>query len=782
MSAAMCVCCIVTAFFFILPGFFTGAAWLKAMDPTVSAVFFCLVVAGGVYFLGGALYPRIRNWFDAIIREAANPLQNWGRHAAPAQACFAIIVLSGAMLFLELVLIRWQGSLFPVFALYKNFTLLACFCGLGIGYALSHQKPQYLPLALPLMASIILMLLSVRYTAAPGAKDVLFYVPVREETSVFNFAPVKPNKVSWIFDNVPVYLLLIVTFVLNVLAMIPIAQFCGHVMTRARTLVAYGCNLLGSIAGVALLFLLSWLWIGPVVWFTIGALPLVWFLLPAGGAGRTAICATLACALLTAWPVDPMVQSIYSPYQLIQKASKADGLMEILSAGSYYQRVYDLSKTNLNRDRGASKEYVGYYELPFQTAPKLGRAVIVGAGSGNDVAAALRVGAKAVDAVEIDPAILALGRANHPEHPYDDARVNAVNNDARTFFRNATDNYDAIVYGVLDSHILLSHGSNVRLDSFVYTQQGLEEAYRRLQPGGLLSLSFALPNERTGVKIYRMLQSLPGAGKPVAVFAGNTLRNITTFIVEKGAPVKLPQKFMEEHDLTETTSVYAGSHAEQLDIPTDDWPFFYMDARMYPASYVVALVLVMALAGLLVRVLLPGQKWDHSLLPFFFLGGGFMLVETKAITELGLLFGNTWHVIGITIIGVLVMAFFANVLVARHEFKKVLLPYGLLLAAVAVGYIVATNGGSSTAGFSAKLGMVALLTSPMLFSGIVFSTLLKRAGDLPSALAYNLMGAMLGGLLEYNSMEFGFAFLYLLAFALYAAAAATTSRKLLGIR
>jgi hypothetical protein len=42
-----------------------------------------------------------------------------------------------------------------------------------------------------------------------------------------------------------------------------------------------------------------------------------------------------------------------------------------------------------------------------------------------------------VDAVEIDPAIMALGRANHPEHPYDDARVNVINDDARTFFRNA---------------------------------------------------------------------------------------------------------------------------------------------------------------------------------------------------------------------------------------------------------------------------------------------------------------------------------------------------------
>ena len=36
-----------------------------------------------------------------------------------------------------------------------------------------------------------------------------------------------------------------------------------------------------------------------------------------------------------------------------------------------------------------------------------------------------------------------------------------------------------------------------------------------------------------------------------------------------------------------------------------------------------------------------------------------------------------------------------------------------------------------------------------------------------NALAYNLMGALFGGLMEYNSMYFGFAFLYLLAIGFY---------------
>ena len=61
-----------------------------------------------------------------------------------------------------------------------------------------------------------------------------------------------------------------------------------------------------------------------------------------------------------------------------------------------------------------------------------------------------------------------------------------------------------------------------------------------------------------------------------------------------------------------------------------------------------------------------------------------------------------------------------------------------------------------------------LLTIPLFFSGIVFSTLISRAKvNISTALAYNLIGALFGGVMEYNSMYFGFAFLYLLALGFY---------------
>jgi hypothetical protein len=144
-----------------------------------------------------------------------------------------------------------------------------------------------------------------------------------------------------------------------------------------------------------------------------------------------------------------------------------------------------------------------------------------------------------------------------------------------------------------------------------------------------------------------------------------------------------------------------------------------------------------------------------------------MLIETKAITELGLLFGNTWHVVGITIISVLVMAYLANVFAARLTRQAVTLSFLGLFAVLLVGYAVAIRGSIPATALPERILMVAILVGPLFFSGLVFSTLLKSTENISVAMAYNLMGAMLGGALEYNSMRFGFSSLYLIALGLY---------------
>src|ERR1035438_9201388 len=92
------------------------------------------------------------------------------------------------------------------------------------------------------------------------------------------------------------------------------------------------------------------------------------------------------------------------------------------------------------------------YDSPFQFASSTNRVLVVGAGAGNDAAAALRHGAFRVAAVEIDPLISTLGARLHPEQPYASPKVHLINNDARNFMRNCQEKYDVIIFGLLDSH------------------------------------------------------------------------------------------------------------------------------------------------------------------------------------------------------------------------------------------------------------------------------------------------------------------------------------------
>jgi hypothetical protein len=131
----------------------------------------------------------------------------------------------------------------------------------------------------------------------------------------------------------------------------------------------------------------------------------------------------------------------------------------------------------------------------------------------------------------------------------------------------------------------------------------------------------------------------------------------------------------------------------------DDWPFLYMPRRIYPVSYLTTLGLILLFSLALYASFLR-EKPQVSHLPFFFLGTGFMLIETKAITELGLAFGNTWQVIAIAIAGILVICFLANAIRQWLHVRSPFFPYSLLFASLAAGWWIAKTGSLHLQGMS----------------------------------------------------------------------------------
>jgi len=661
----------------------------------------------------------------------------------------AIVVSAALSLFLELALIRWQSSVLEFLAFYKNFSLLACFAGLGLGYALAGRSRIPVILVLPLLAGQFVFLMITR--ALPGEYQI---IPFREQLSM----GLGQGDWSW---TIVLLVLLSVVFLTTALTFIPVGQLCGRLMERRTKLRAYGLNLVGSLLGVLLMMGASFLWTPPTVWFALCSLGLLAFHVRRPVSLFTGIAFTLIAAItLSWWPVDRLWNRVYSPYQLLEIGTNEDtGLTMIRAAGHYYQRINNLSGENLT---SAERHTRDYYDLPFRLHSPLTAVAVVGAGTGNDVAAALRAGAGRVDAIEIDPAIQLTGRMNHPERPYQNPRTRAIVNDARSFFRTAGQRYDLIVYGLLDSHTLLSHGSSVRLDSFVYTVEGLREARNRLKPDGVISLAFSVLSDNLGRKIYLMLQEVFDGRPPLCVTADYD--GAVIFLEHNDPKAVFSSQVVASSGFQNSTAHYADPSLKAT-VSTDDWPFFYMPQRVYPVSYLVMVLQILLLSLFLGwNFFQEAPRFSH--LSYFFLGAGFMLIETKGITEMGLTFGNTWQVIGIVISGILVMAFLGNCLVGWLKIRRPFLSYAFLLATLAIGWYVSRSGGFTSTPIG-RLETAVLLTCPLLFSGIVFSSLLSAKGNVSSMMAMNLLGAISGGLLEYNSMYFGFRALYLAAMVCY---------------
>jgi SAM-dependent methyltransferase len=720
--------------------FQSAEAWSGSLLADAILMVCIAAVATAVFYY---VLKRLAPFIDASAQAQARFLDALSRKYVDA----AIIFAAALSLFMELACIRWQSSVLPFFALYKNFSLLACFVGLGLGYALATRDRIPFVIVIPLLVWQFSFMTILRYSGNNFPTTIPFYEQFAMGAGEFN---------EW-FHILFLYAILGIVFLITALTFMPIGQLCGRLMERRTKLRAYGLNLLGSLFGVVLMFLASFLWLPPLVWFSLCFFIIMLLTVKTSTLVMVGASFTVVCVTILAWPVEPLWNRLYSPYQILEIGRSQDtGLTLIKAAGNYYQRIHDLSNPRNQQER----EFRGYYDFPYKARGSLENVAVVGAGTGNDVAAALRSGAGHVEAIEIDPAIILTGKLSHPEKPYSDPRVHAVVNDARSFLRTTDQRFDLIVYGLLDSHTLLSQGSSVRLDSFVYTVEGLREARARLKPDGMLSLAFTLISDPIGRKTYLMLQQAFDGRAPICMFGLGFL----IFLESNDDTWVLPPHLIEDAGLSDRTAFYADPSLH-ADVSSDDWPFFYMPERIYPVSYLIMIFQILILS-LFIGVNFFSEIPLFNHLPFFFLGAGFMLIETKGITEMGLTFGNTWQVIGIVIAGILTMAFLGNCAVHWLNIRRPLGPYLLLFAALAIGWYAARSGGFASTSLG-RLETSIVLTLPLLFSGIVFSTLISSRGQISGMIAMNLLGAVCGGLLEYNSMYFGFQFLYLVAMVCY---------------
>jgi hypothetical protein len=739
-----------------------------------------------------------------------------------------LFVISVLLLFLELACIRWFPAHVLFLTFFTNTVLLACFLGLSLGCLAAGHRRNYLHatpavLGLALLAALgverlrthLEPLLDVGHQASP--QFVYFGTEYGGGGDVAHFV-------------IPVEVLGGFFFVMTALIMVGPGQVLGRAMSAVpNRLRAYTLNILGSVVGVLLFSACSWWQLAPAWWFLFIAIGLAYFLYerPLNGsfAVRLAMLALIVLAesgFQMAWQSGG-VQQNWSPYYRIdyQPQTRRIGVnlighQQMISRQAPHP-AYALPYL-LRRDAGLK---------PVQDV------LIIGAGSGNDVSRSLQWGARHVDAVEIDPVIQRLGERDHPDRPYQEKdRVHVRLDDGRNFLRATDRQYDLISYALVDSLVLHSSYSNIRLESFLFTRQAFADVQRRLAPDGL----FVMYNYfRQGWIVARLQKTLTETfGTPPLVLTlpyqptvepDKSFDGFALFIAGEASALKpLREALARQPEYWLDGARAPGpdspngftAHSQEgqkewqrfglaevhvppgLEVATDDWPFLYLRQPMIPDLSLRGAALMGGLALLLLAWFAPPRKdadgagWcneTRQVLAYwfgrgaergtaggfdgrmFFLGAGFILIETKAVVHMALLFGSTWMVNSVVFLAVLLMILGANVFVLKLRPRSEWLYYGGLFAALALNTVVPLDSFLGADRAVQVVGSCLLVFAPVLFAAVIFSISFDRTRAADQALGFNIAGAMLGGLAEYSSMYFGFQHLELVILAFYALSA-----------
>jgi hypothetical protein len=332
--------------------------------------------------------------------------------------------------------------------------------------------------------------------------------------------------------------------------------------------------------------------------------------------------------------------------------------------------------------------------------------------------------------------------------------------------------YDLILFGLLDSHTQLSDYSNMRLDNFVYTEESFREARALLAPGGVLFLKFQINHPFVGKRLAEMLTRTFGKAPVVFLAPSTYTAGASCFAISTSTQVEA--SLAGDPRLRQFVDA---QHPKFLALPevavtTDDWPYLYHEGHWIPGIFYLLSALVVLLAAIF-YFQIPEARTRVPSLFFFSMGAGFLLLETQVVSRLALYFGTTWQVNGIVIAAILSALLLANFVIERRgqrpAWQRSWTLTGILLG-IACAYFVPF---SRIPGSAAVVGTfaAAIFAIPVFFAGLLFASEFRSVASPAAALGANMLGAVVGGLLENLSLIVGMKALLLIAALLYAMAA-----------
>jgi spermidine synthase len=675
------------------------------------------------------------------------------QHEYPSRKkAFQLFLLGFLSLLLELILIRYLAGNVWNLSYFPNLVLLAAFVGLGCGFIFHHKLSDVHSEALGHLCAILLMVLVgfvlVFHPTLPGFSS---WAGELDGELYFTETP-EPEDGShlWTF---------IFWFGSVVLIFACIAQRTAKLFAKFAPLHAYTLDIAGSCAGILVFMGLSWLEAPAFTWFLV-LIPLYLLAMDLRGRWRIApIVPLFALVVLAQFQdadllADPSykgeLEVRWSPYQKIEYAKGGTESHRIYVNGVPHQRMF--SQADLE-----GSIYEAPYKLRQAESDKAPykRVLIIGAGSGNDVMAALMHGVEHIDAVEIDPVIADIGRQHHPSSPYSDERVHVHTEDGRAFLARQGETYDLILFALTDSLVKVSAMAQLRLENYLFTVESVRSAYQRLSKDGVLLFYNFYRRPWLMTKIETMITQATGR-PPVKAFQRGSFAIITVEAGEKNAN-KPPEV------------------AASVDVPTDDWPFLYLEHRIIPTIYLKAMGGMLALILLLLFLLQGVSSAAHPKsgglgikLAFLFMGVAFMLLETKSIIQFSLLFGTSWLNASLVFLAVLLSVLAANwaaTIVPRSWLHTV---FVVLLLSCLLPFAFPLSGLLELESALLRFVVASLITfCPIFFANLVFSILFRQQAAPEHVFGWNIIGATLGGVIEYASMNTGYAALALVVLGSY---------------
>ncbi|MEP7308640.1 MAG: hypothetical protein ABJA98_24305 [Acidobacteriota bacterium] len=711
-----------------------------------------------------------------------------------------LFLVSFLILFLELACIRWFASTVVFLTFFTNIVLLATFLGMSVGCLAAKNRRSLVETVMPALLVSVALAWAVLYVYSRFGEVMIDVGGQGSPQQIYFGTEYRAHDVSRFV--VPLEAVAATFFTLVALTFIGLGQTMGRAFDSVPDRVtAYTVNIAGSLFGIVAMAALSYLETPPQAWFAIVVVLCLYFL-PRRTVWQVG-CAAATLVIITLSGRTESATTVWSPYYKIQYEKD---LRRISTNNIGHQQM-----VRVDRDGGAG------YSLPHLLNRDAGGApfeevLVIGAGSGNDVAAALHYGAKHVDAVEIDPAIFNLGKRDHPNIPYADPRVTVHIDDGRSFLRRTQTRYNLVIYALVDSLVLHSGYSTVRLESFLFTREAFEDIKARLKPNGVFAAYNAYRQGWVVGRLQTMMTTVFGdrplvMGMPYApkIAPGDPLNSIT-FILGGGAASPLgtirrrieaqPFWINDQPRLNELINGF-GPRAPAADaadltwhrispaavevradeqFPVDDWPFLYLRDPVVPTLNLRGMAMIAVLSAILLYAFAPAGRLRPNW-QMFFMGAGFMLLETKSVVHLALLYGSTWMVNSIVVFAILIMILCSNLFVIAVKPERVWPFYALLALALLAGIVVPMSTFLNLPGMLRVVASCTVVFLPIFFAGIIFATTFRSSAEPDIDLGSNIAGAVLGGLSESLSLMIGFNHLLVVALLLYALSALAVRRS-----